>query len=83
MSRSIRAVAFDLDGLMFNTEELYEKVGGIMLERRGKQICRELLNEMMGRPARVALQHMIDWYQLSDTVEQLQIETELLDAISA
>ncbi len=76
MSRSIRAVAFDLDGLMFNTEELYEQVGGIMLERRGKQICSDLLNEMMGRPAPVALQRMIDWHQLNDTVQQLQAETD-------
>ena len=27
---------FDLDGLMFNTEELYQHVGGEVLRRRGK-----------------------------------------------
>ena len=30
-----RAVVFDLDGLMFNTEELYQDVGGELLRRRG------------------------------------------------
>ncbi|MGC3968572.1 MAG: hypothetical protein QM775_14675 [Pirellulales bacterium] len=28
------AVVFDLDGLMFNTEELYQSVGGELLRRR-------------------------------------------------
>ena len=38
----LRAVTFDLDGLMFNTEELYQQVGGELLARRGKkspEIC--------------------------------------------
>ena len=30
-----RAVVFDLDGLMFNTEELYQEVGSEILRRRG------------------------------------------------
>jgi HAD superfamily hydrolase (TIGR01509 family) len=73
---NIRAVAFDLDGLMFNTEALYEQVGGTLVARRGRRISHELLDEMMGRPPRVALQRMIDWYQLDDTIEQLQVETD-------
>jgi HAD superfamily hydrolase (TIGR01509 family) len=78
MAGEIRAVAFDLDGLMFNTEELYEQVGATLVERRGKRISHELLDEMMGRPPRVALQRMIDWYQLADTIDQLQEETDLI-----
>ena len=72
----IQAVAFDLDGLMFNTEELYTEVGGELLSRRGKVCTRELLDQMMGRPSRVALQIMIDFHQLDATVEQLQEETD-------
>ena len=72
----IEAVAFDLDGLMVNTEELYTEVGGVMLARRGKKITRELLDNMMGRQSDVALQVMIDWHDLDDTVEQLQGETD-------
>lgn len=45
-----RAVVFDLDGLMFNTEELYQEVGGELLGRRGKQFDAELLDRIMGRP---------------------------------
>lgn len=70
------AVVFDLDGLMFNTEELYQDVGGELLRRRAKVFTSELLDAMMGRPNRVALQIMIDWHQLADTVDILIAETE-------
>ena len=78
----IQAVAFDMDGLMFNTEELYERVGDTLLRRRGHRISRALLNKMMGRPGSVALQVMIDTHGLDATVEQLQQETaEVFPAI--
>ncbi len=71
-----RAVVFDLDGLMFNTEELYQDVGGELLRRRGKKFTGDLLDQMMGRPAKVSLQIMIDWHQLADTPDELARETE-------
>jgi len=74
--KRIKAVVFDLDGLMFNTEELYEHVGGELLRRRNKICTRELLDRMMGRPGKVALQIMIDTHDLDATVEQLQDETD-------
>src|SRR5688572_11111406 len=73
---SVRAVVFDLDGLMFNTEELYQQVGSELLRRRAKTFDVELLDQMMGRPPRIALQMMIDWHALDDTVAQLSAETE-------
>jgi HAD superfamily hydrolase (TIGR01509 family) len=72
----VQAVAFDLDGLMFNTEELYNDVGAELVGRRGHQIDTELLRQMMGRPSAIALPLMIQWYGLNDTVEQLQGETD-------
>jgi len=75
-STRLRAVVFDLDGLLFNTEDLYQDVGSELLRRRGKRFDAELLNAMMGRPPRVSLQIMIDWHQLDATVEQLAAETE-------
>jgi HAD superfamily hydrolase (TIGR01509 family) len=72
----IRAVTFDLDGLMFNTETLYEEVGGELLRRQGKVMTRELLDQMMGRPSRIALQIMIDWHRLETTIERLQLDTD-------
>jgi HAD superfamily hydrolase (TIGR01509 family) len=74
-SSALQAVVFDLDGLLFNTEELYQDVGSQLLERRGKQFDAPLLDAMMGRPPRVSLQIMIDWHQLDATVEQLSAET--------
>ncbi|HEX4147766.1 MAG TPA: HAD family hydrolase [Pirellulales bacterium] len=75
-SATARAVVFDLDGLMFNTEELYQDVGGELLRRRGKVFTSQLLDAMMGRPNRIALQIMIDWHTLGDTVDVLIAETE-------
>lgn len=71
-----RAVVFDLDGLMFNTEELYQEVGAELLRRRGYTFTQELLDQMMGRPSAVALQIMIDTHTLKATVEELLAETD-------
>ena len=77
-----RAVVFDLDGLMFNTEELYQFVGAEILRRRDREFSPELLDAMMGRPDPVALQIMIDWHDLEDTVQGLAAESdEVFDAI--
>jgi len=71
----LRAVTFDLDGLMFNTEEMYQEVDREILARRGIPPSTELLDQMMGRKAQVALQLMIDWHKLPDTVEDLVTES--------
>lgn len=78
MSPPVRptAVVFDLDGLMFNTEELYQDVGAELLRRRGHVFTPTLLDKMMGRPGAIALQFMIDEHTLTDTVPQLQAEAD-------
>jgi HAD superfamily hydrolase (TIGR01509 family) len=73
---SPRAVVFDLDGLMFNTEELYQEVGTELLRRRGHIFTQDLLDRMMGRPSHIALQIMIDTHILRATVEELLAETD-------
>jgi len=77
MTRSsrIEAVTFDLDGLLVNTEELYQHVGSELLRRRGKAFEPDLLDAMMGRPQKVSLAIMIEWHGLADTVEMLAAET--------
>jgi len=72
---SLQAVVFDLDGLMFNTEDLYQQVGGEVLARRGKTFDSALIDQMMGRQSHIALQIMIDWHQLDDTAEDLAAES--------
>lgn len=73
---AIAAVAFDLDGLLVNTEELYQDVGTEILRRRGRSFDADLLDAMMGRPQQVALATMIEWHSLADTVETLAAETK-------
>jgi len=70
------AVAFDLDGLMFNTEDLYDEVGATILRRRGKEFTNDLKRKTMGIAADVSLQIMIDFHDLDATVEQLRRESE-------
>ncbi len=72
----LKAVVFDLDGLMFNTEELYQWVGAELLGRRGKQFDAPLLEAIMGRPPAISLQIMIDRHGLADTVAELAAESE-------
>ena len=74
-SSRIEAVAFDLDGLLVNTEELYQHVGTELLRRRGHSFEPELLDAMMGRPQQVSLKIMIEWHGLTDTIEMLATET--------
>jgi len=74
-SSRIEAVAFDLDGLLVNTEELYQHVGSELLRRRGKSFEPDLLDAMMGRPQQVSLAIMIEWHGLADTAETLAAET--------
>ena len=70
----VSAVAFDMDGLMFNTEDLYDEVGDILLQRRGYRFKRDLKLKMMGLPGPVAFEVMRQWHSLPDSVEQLQRE---------
>lgn len=74
--RKAQAVVFDMDGLMFNTEDLYDLVGEELLRRRGQQFTAELKRLMMGRPSPVALQMMIERHQLADPVAQLEAESD-------
>ena len=78
MQTKIRAVVFDMDGLMFNTEDLYDQVGDILLQRRGLSYSLELKLEMMGLPGPEAFQVMKDRCGLSDSVSELQQETDVI-----
>ena len=74
--RTIGAVAFDMDGLMLNTEDLYEQVGHILMQRRGKTYRDEVRKKMIGLPARQAFGVLIEDEGMSDSWQNLQQETE-------
>jgi len=51
MEATIEAVAFDLDGLMFDTEALFFRVACETLELRGGRFTAEMMAAMIGRRA--------------------------------
>ncbi len=73
-----RAVVFDMDGLMFNTEDVYWNVGTELMRRRGHEFTRELNDAVMGRPPQACFEEMIRWYSLDDSWEQLAAESEAI-----
>jgi pseudouridine 5'-phosphatase len=80
----LRAVVFDLDGIISNTEDLYEQAGETVLGRRGKLYDAELRERIMGRPVVDAIQIMIECHSLPDTVDDLMCEcADVLQALIA
>jgi HAD superfamily hydrolase (TIGR01509 family) len=71
-----RAIVFDMDGLMFNTEDVYWRVGTELLRRRGRRFSRELSDAMMGRPPQTCFDVMIRWHSLDETWQELAAESE-------
>jgi HAD superfamily hydrolase (TIGR01509 family) len=69
------AVVFDMDGLMFNTEDIYTLAGDELLGRRGKRFTPELKRAMMGLPPQPAFEVMIAHCGLSETWEELVPES--------
>ncbi len=68
------AVAFDLDGLMFDTEALFFRVAGEMLASRGKVFTREMMQAMIGRRAVDAGESFKRMAGLDEPVEDLMAE---------
>ena len=70
----IRAVVFDLDGLMFDTEALFFRVAAEMLTARGKRFTPEIMRAMIGRRAVEAGQAFKTLAGLDEPVEDLMAE---------
>jgi HAD superfamily hydrolase (TIGR01509 family) len=80
----LRAVVFDLDGILANTEDLYEAACAAVLGRRGKTYDPPLREQMMGRPVTDALRIMIDAHSLTDPIDALLVECrEVLHGLMA
>ena len=75
---SPRAVIFDMDGLMFNTEDVYFEVGSQLMRRRGCEYTRQLSDAVMGRPPQFCFETMICWHNLDDRWEAMAAESEEL-----
>jgi pseudouridine 5'-phosphatase len=68
---ALRAVVFDLDGVLANTEDLYEQACSMVLGRRGRTYDPPLREQMMGRPVADSIRIMIDAHGLAESVDEL------------
>jgi HAD superfamily hydrolase (TIGR01509 family) len=75
---AIKAVVFDFDGLMFNTEEIFNRSGRELLRRRGLEMTPELLALMMGRRADEAFPLMIAKLGLTESAAELRAEERVI-----
>ena len=64
-------MVFDLDGVLANTEDLYEQACGSVLGRRGRTYDAPLREQMMGRPVADSIQIMIDAHGLAEPLHLL------------
>lgn len=75
-TRPIQAVAFDLDGLMFNTEHVFFLSGDALLQRRGKKMTPDILRGMMGRRALEGFQHLSSHLNEPEDPHELWVESQ-------
>ena len=73
---TIKAVAFDMDGLMFDTEDTYWKAASALLGRRGHVYSDELNNAAMGRPPQHCFELFKETFGFPETWQELQKESE-------
>lgn len=76
MPPTIRGVALDMDGLLFDTERIYFQVGDVVLRRRGFRFSNELQTRMMGRVGVSAIAEMIAFHDLTDDAATLLNESD-------
>jgi HAD superfamily hydrolase (TIGR01509 family) len=75
---SIRAVCFDLDGLMFNTEHVFYESAEVLLQRRGLAMSRGAMDAMLGRRPLESFQALIDFVGLNEGPAELLAESRVV-----
>lgn len=65
-NQNIKAVIFDMDGLMFDTEILFSKVQSEIAEKRGKKFTLEIKRKMMGQKPLHAVEIMLNELGISE-----------------
>ena len=79
----IRAVVFDMDGLMLNTEDVFDLAGKQLLERRGLEMTDVIRHSMLGRRPVDAFNALKLHTGMLDRIEDLMYETkELFETIA-
>ncbi len=78
MHSPIRAVCFDLDGLMFNTEHVFFDAGGELLRRRGHEMTLDVMNVLIGRRPMESFQALVAYLKLDESPEELLAESRVI-----
>jgi pseudouridine 5'-phosphatase len=74
MPLSFQAVAFDLDGLLIDTEPVFAEAVRRYLGRRGLSFDPEIMHAMMGTPAAQSLPRFREYYRLADPLDTIAAE---------
>lgn len=72
---TIQAVVFDLDGLMLNTEDIFDLAGKELMRRRGKVMSEECHHAMLGRRPAEAFAELRRLMDIEEPIELLMTET--------
>lgn len=75
---TIRAVCFDLDGLMFNTEHVFYESAEVLLQRRGLPMSKQAMDVMLGRRPLESFQALIDFLGLTEEPAALLAESRVV-----
>ena len=73
-----RAVAFDLDGLLIDTEPIFAEAVRLFLGPRGVAFDADFMHTMMGSPAAQSLPRFRDHFRLTDPLEIIAAECKRL-----
>jgi pseudouridine-5'-monophosphatase len=73
-----RSVVFDLDGVLVDTEPIFEEAARRQLARRGLVWAPEVARAMMGAPAREAFEFFRTHYLLNNPIAELMAESSEL-----
>ena len=70
MYKSIAYVIYDMDGLLLDTESLYERVNSEIVRRYGKTFDKKVKMAIAGRPTLDSARILVDLLQLPITAEE-------------
>ena len=69
-------VVFDLDGLIFNTEEIFIEATNQLLAPLGKKQTPEVVGQIMGQPSNVSTQIRKDYHSLTGSVTEIRAQLD-------
>lgn len=72
----IKAVIFDMDGLMFDTESAYSVVQTEMSRKRSKEFTLEIKNTLMGKRAHEVMELLDKYWGKNESIEELLKEQD-------